>query len=387
MTFRFRSARMSRKYLPPIVALSLLLVVAAAWWLVRSPSAAGRSAGTAANTGPGHPAAVDVSRQVAARLDEALVRLGASKDPGANRLMLADLRRILNSLPPEMVSREVQSFLASARDAATRLEITVESGGGLGDASSLRVFLLDYLGRIDRPAAGAVAAQILAQYTTPDEWAVSLRNFAWANPGAGSEAFLQAKARQLLGNPAWVREPSTGFLEAFDTIVYARGTALLPELAAFVRDRENQAAAHAAYLTLDRLTIAEPTRMLPQLVDQPDLMKGREQSRASLLARADLREPAQRAAVEKYLLDPARDAGELATFAGLYPNANYMVSNNLLTAVDTPKSGQLAAHDRAALAVVDQWLADPRFERLQPLLARIHERLATFVRQAANGTP
>ena len=294
---------------------------------------------------------------------------------------------MLDALPSGVASRVVQSFLASAQDAATQLDVTIEAGGALGDASSLRVFLLDYLGRIDRPAAGAVAVQILSHYTTPDEWAVSLRNYAWANPGSGGEAFLQAKAGQLLSNPAWIREPSTGFLEAFDTIVYAHGTALVPELAALVRDRDNHATAHAAYLTLDRLTITEPALMLKQLVDQPDLMNGREQSRAGLVARADLREPGQRAVVEQYLLDPMRDPGELAAFAGLYPNANYMVSNNLLTTVDTPNRGQLAVHDREALKVIEQWQNDPRFERLKPLLAQIHERVGTFVRQTASGAP
>jgi hypothetical protein len=47
----------------------------------------------------------------------------------------------------------------------------------------------------------------------------------------------------------------------------------------------------------------------------------------------------------------------------------------------------LVAHDREALAVVEQWQQDPRFERLKPQLAQIHERLGTFVRQAASDHP
>jgi hypothetical protein len=35
--------------------------------------------------------------------------------------------------------------------------------------------------------------------------------------------------------------------------------------------------------------------------------------------------------VEKYLLDPQIDPAELNNFAGLYPNANFMISANLLT--------------------------------------------------------
>jgi hypothetical protein len=379
---------MLRKLLPPLALLVLLLAAATVWRFARPPSPAGKSApgatATSANAGARRDVSMDMKTPsalpVAAQLDESLARLVASNNPATNRLILAELRRTLDSLSPGVASREVQRFLSSARDAATKLDVTIEAGGGLGDASSLRVFLLDYLGRIDRSAAGAIAAQILSRETAPDEWAVSLRNYAWANPGPDGKVFLEAKARQFLNHTAWVKDPSAGFLEAFDTIVYAHGTALLPELAALVRDQENRPTSHAAYLTLDRLTIAEPTTMLKQLVEQPELMTGREQSRANLVARADVRVPEQRALVEKYLLDPVRQSEELAAFADSYPNANYMISNNLLTTAETPASGQLAAHDREALKTVEQWQKDPRFERLNSLLARMHKRLRNFVR-------
>jgi hypothetical protein len=382
---------MKRKFFLTIMILLALVIATAIWWFARPGPVTGGSTTSGSTTAPGGTGSADQTafeaRPVTGQLENIRARLAASKDPKANRLILAELRKLLNTLPPTFASREIQAFLASAGDAATQLDVTIESGGGLGDASSLRVFLLDHLGRIDRPAAGAVATQILSRYTTPDEWAVSLRNFAWANPGPAGEAFLQAKARELLSNPGWASDPSAGFLEAFDAIVYAHGTALAPDLAAFLGNRENRAAAHAAYLTLDRLTITEPAAMLKQLVDQPALMTGSEQTRANFLARADVRDPDQRALVEQYLLDPGRGATELATFAGLYPNANFMISNNLLTTVNTPQSGQLAAHDREALKVIEQWQGDPRFARLQPLLAQIHERLGTFVRQAAGNGP
>ena len=320
---------------------------------------------------------------VTTRLDTILVQLTASQEPKASRQLLADLRIFLDGIAPATASLELQSFLAGSKDAATSLDVTIKPGGALDDASSLRVFLLDYLGKIDRPAAGALAARILANYTTPDEWAVSLRNYAWAHSGPEGEAFLRTKSRELLNNPAWLKNPSAGFLEAFDTIVHARGTALTPDLAAIVRDRENRATAHAAYLTLDRLVISEPEAMLKTFVEQPELMSGREQTRANYIARADVREPGQRTLVEKYLLDPALLEQELATFAGLFPNANYMVSNNLLTQVATPTGADLAKHDAAALGVIDEWLSDPRFEKLMPQLKSMRSRLETFVRQAA----
>ena len=312
-----------------------------------------------------------------------LTQLAGSDDGAANRKLLAELRQFLDSLPAQIASREVQNFLAENKDASTKLDMTVKPGGQLGDASSLRVFLLDYLGQIDRPTAGARAAQILSHYTTPDEWAVSLRNYAWANPAPANDEFLQAKSHELLRNPEWIKNPSAGFLEAFDTIVYAHGTTLTPELATLVRDKENRATSHAAYLTLDRLMITEPAAMLKQLVEQPGLMQGREQTRANFLARADVREPEQRALIEQYLMDPARTEQELTTFAGLYPNANYMISNNLLTPTATPKHEDLVAHDRAALEAVRAWQTDERFTKLKPHVETMRARLETFVQQAA----
>ena len=292
---------------------------------------------------------------------------------------------MLDSLPPDVASRVVQAFLKSGQDAGTKLDVTIKPGGDLGDASSLRVFLLDYLGHVDRAAAGNVAMEILSRYTTPDEWAVSLRNFAWANPDSGGLAYLQLKAREFLGNAEWRRNPSVGYLEAFDTIVYAHAVGLAPDLAELMRDKDNKATAHAAYLTLDRLTISDPKAMLTQLVEQPYLMQGREQTRANFVARADIRQPEQRALVEQYLLDPSRSQKELTTFAAIYPNANYMISDNLLTEVRTPTAKDLTASDREALKIVEEWENDPRFERVQPLLTQIHARLENFMQQADRG--
>jgi len=319
-----------------------------------------------------------------ARFDDFRTRLSASNDKETNRRTLAELRKLLDALPHDAASRVIQSFLATGKDAATKLDVTIKPGGNLGDASSLRVFLLDYLGQIDRPAAGVIALQILSTYTTPDEWAISLRNYAWANPEKTSQIFLETKARDLLANQEWLKDPTAGFLEAFDTIVYAHGITLTPELAALLRDKNNRAAGHAAYLTLDRLTITEPAAMLEQFVEQPELMQGREQTRANFVARADLRQPAQRALVEKYLLDPGRNPEEVAAFAALYPNANYMISNNLLSKLETPGATDLPTNDREALKVIEQWQKDPRFEHVKPVIDRMRERLQNFVDQAGS---
>jgi hypothetical protein len=370
-----------------LVALIVLLCFPRCYPPTGRPGPSLPSSGEAGIASPVPAKPVAPAVPIATQLDDICAKLKATKDPAVARKLLAQLREVLNALPHEVASREIRKFLATGDDAATNLDLTVQPGGHLGDASSLRVFLLDYLGSVDPAAAGAIAMQILARSTTPDEWAVSLRNYAWAHPDATDCSYLQQKDRELLANPAWVKNPSAGYLEAFDAIVYARDTAVTPQLAGLLRDTTNRAAGYAAYLTLDRLVIAEPKTMLRTLVDQPGLLKGREKTRADFVARADLAQPDERALVEKYLLDPKRDPQERAQFAGSYPNFNYMLSDNLMSHNETANRDIMVQRDRSSLAVVEQWENDPRFADLQPALATMHARLANFVQQAAPASP
>jgi len=377
-----------------IAGLVLLVAGTTLWWLFHNPSV-GSQKRLGAETAPRLTPSVQLANKrsdqkevilITKGLEDAVARLSAANDPQTARAILAELRQRLDQFPHESSSRALQQFLSSSRDASTKLEITVGPGGALSSASSLRVFLFDYLAQIDRAAAGVVAAQVLSAYTTPDEWTINLRNYAWANPGESARAYLQEKAKELISNPAWRSHPTTGFLESFDIFVYARAVGAAPELTEMVRDSKSPATAHAAYLALDRLTIADPSAMLKQLVEQPDLMKGREQTRANFVARADIGQSDQRELVEQYLLDSTKTPEELDTFAALYPNANLMVSNNLLTPNEKPDEN-LAMKDQAALNIVKDWERDPRFEHVKPVLARIRQRLEDFVSQAASGRP
>ena len=138
---------------------------------------------------------------------------------------------------------------------------------------------------------------------------------------------------------------------------------------------------HAAFLALDRLAAREPASVLSALLETPDLLAGREASRAGMFARADVQDPAQRALLERYLLDPAHAAAELDTFAGVYPNANAFLSANLLTTAPTMNRDIILRHDTAALAVVEGWISDPRFAQVRPQLERMRARLAEFSRR------
>jgi hypothetical protein len=314
-------------------------------------------------------------------LARTLAKLQAGGKGLAARPDLDQLRRALLSAPPADAVAAIRSFLDGKTDAPTGLGFKVGAKGLLNDAPTLRVFLLDCLSRVDPAAAADYARVILGSMDSPDEWAVALRSLAVGDPSADGRQFLEQKLGQMLSNQAWQQNPSAGFLEAFDTAVYLGGTDFVSALSALVRLQDNPAVAHAAYLTLDRLAINEPAALLGALEADPSLMQGREQTRANYFARADVRDPQQRQVLENYLLNPSIGAPELAQFAGLFPNANYMISQNLLTPNPTPDHAALVGRDAASLAAVEQWLADPRFANLQPQLAQTRLRLQQFVQQ------
>jgi hypothetical protein len=327
-----------------------------------------------------HSGASDASRQVR----EAAAAVAVAQSPAEVRRILGRLRNYLVGLPQTVAADAVRDFLDDHDDVATKLEFTIAPDGRLKDAPTLRVWLLDCFGLVDRSAAADYARTILSIPESPDEWAVSLRDYALARSASEDVAFVQNKVRDMIHNLAWLEKPSAGFLEAFDVIVYTRATNLTPDLAELITRKDNRAVSHAAYLTLDRLVIEAPQVVLSQLADNPDAMRGREQTRANYFARADVREPEQLAVLESYMLDSHRTPEELHTFAGIYPSANFMISNNLLSKTNTPAQNDLAAHDREALQVVEGWLADPRFTQLKPELERIQARLSTFVQQAGS---
>jgi len=305
----------------------------------------------------------------------------AELDRAATQARLAQLRRDLASMPKSEALAAIRQFLDSKADAPTHQGFKVAKGGLLDEAPTLRTFLLDELARLDRPAAADYAKVILAGKDSPDEWAVALRNLARGDLTPEDRSLLEHKTEEMLSYIPWQQNPSTGFLEAFDTAVYLGGTNLLPTLSDLVRRQDNPALAHASYLALDRLVINDPADTLSALESNTGLMQGRELTRANYFARADVRDPQQRQVLEKYLLDPRVGAAELDTFAGLYPNANFMISANLLTSDATLDHASLVGRDAEAFRVLHDWLADPRFANLSPQLRKVQARLGEFIRQ------
>ena len=379
----------SRWWLNVVVVLTVVALAAWLWHRRTQPGVAPVANETAAtNTtasilaAPSKPVPAGSSKS---KLQEFTVRLSAAPDAKAARPQLAELRAMLAAMPAKEAVAEIRRLLDSRADAPTRLGFKVASSGGLDEAPTLRTFLLDEMARLDPAAAAEYAKVILASKDSPDEWAVALRNLARGDASAEGRALLEQKTGELLQHEPWQAGPSVGYLEAFDAAVFVGGTNLLPALSDLVRRKDNQAVAHASFLTLDRLVINDAVPTLTALQAAPDWMEGREQTRANYFARGDVRDPRQREILENYFSNPKLSAAELEAFAGTFPNANYMISANLLTENRTPDHGTLATRDAESLRVVQQWMADPRFAKQRPALEKISRRLEEFVRQANQG--
>jgi hypothetical protein len=344
-----------------------------------SPGTARATALTKTSSGSG-PAAT-MKTQLDGILHGALAGLEEAQYPAAKSRILAELRQALATGSTSEVSAAIRRFLDSKADASTGQGFKIGGHGTLKESPTLRTYLLDYLGQIDPAAAAEYAHVILNTKDSPDEWALALRNLAKGDTSPDAQTFLEQKTDELLRYQAWQQNPSEGYLEAFDTAVFVGGTNLVPALTDLVRRQDNPAVAHAAFLALDRLVINNTADVLAVLLAQPDLMQGREQTRADYFARADVQDPRQRELVEQYLLDPRISTPELQQFAGTFPNANYMVSENLLTPAPTPNSTSLADRDAASLRVIQQWLTNPQFAGARPQLEQLSVKLAGFIKQ------
>ena len=323
-----------------------------------------------------HPA----DESVRAPADDALVsafdRFKASPD---SQQSLKDLQQKLAKMPPAEAAAWIRDFLKSGKDKATGLTFEIGGDHALVQWPTFRTFLIDALQKIDPAAAADISRDILSKPTTADEWALALRNIGLADQSKETNTTLREKTEALINNPAWQAAPSIGYLNAFDVLVHTRAVQSTPLLSNLIQRKDRKDLAHAAFLTLDRIVQRDPVEVLNRLAADKELQQSRPEMAAQQFARADLRDPAQQAIVRSWLLDPARTGTELNSFAGIYPNNNHFVSNNLLTTEPTQSGADLASHDRAALEILNSWSADPTFTPVKDQLATMISRLNGFV--------
>ena len=304
-------------------------------------------------------------------------RLLALLQFGANPAELAALKRELLASEPNASISAILAFLSSGRDAATGLDFTLGERGALDAAPTLRTMLLDVLGQIARTsrsdAAAKYARTLLESKTSADEWALALRNVAWHEPTA--TPYLAAKMRELLAHTPWRERPSAGMLEAFDVIVFAKDASFVQDLADAQRADQRELS-HAAAIALDRLAEQTPLDVMNYLNTHPTTLAERPMLRADYYAKADVSQPAQRAALEVYLGRPDIALTEKGKLLQALAAPGSFVSENLLTESAPPPADDGTAARREALGkVAADWLATNRFPDLTAPLTQLERRL------------
>lgn len=267
----------------------------------------------------------------------------------------------------------ILEFLRSGQDASTGKGFVVGKDGNLDESTTLRVYLMDQLGRLSREAGSGAAVEVaretLQQFGSPDEWAISMRNIAWLDPA--SRGFLQERVNAMLNHAEWRDQPTAGMLESFDVIVHSCAMVTVPQLAQWVAATDSPLA-RASGVALDRLATSSALALTTLLNQQPDLLSAAPLERADLFAHADLANADQRAQLENYMLRPDVNARERKKFfSGLIQTGRF-VSNNLVTPYVPPETPVEAGQRLETLTkTVNQWLRDPRFTGLTDELAAL----------------
>jgi hypothetical protein len=296
---------------------------------------------------------------------------GADLKPGD----LDAFRRAILEAPRGEAIRALVAFLATGRDATTGEAFSVGDHGELAGAPTFRVLLLDLLGRLCRDAKSSealtVSRGLLDHKTSADEWAIALRNVGWAAPQ--DTAFLTAKARELLHYQPWRQQPTAGYREAFDVIVFARAVPLIPDLTE-VLVGDDQSLQTSAAVALDRLAELAPLDAMTFLNQNRAELAQKPFLRADYFSKADFSQASQRAAVETYLSRPDVQVTEKAKMLAVLASPGSFASDSLLT--QPPPDEFPPQRVEALRRTVGEWLVNSRFPELAGPLRQLQLQIA-----------
>lgn len=381
----------------PLVFIAILAVVGSVlWWALRSrPAQVPQGQATTGveeagnvRSGPqssrneressGNPpdvAGQDYRASVDRMIRAALAALKKGDVEEADRI-LAEFEKMMRDKPDRMAAVDaIMDFLNTGEDAPTGKGFVVGEDGKLVEANTLRVYLMDWLGVLCNNSGRGddvrLAREILQGFGSADEWAISMRNFAWDAPE--HREFLMERVNAMIRHPQWQQQPTTGMLEAYDVIVHTGSMEAVPELARQISLPESPVG-RASGVALDRLATTHALELTTLLNRQPDLLSATPMVRADLFAHADLAAPEQRAQLETYLLRPDVDAAEREKFFSSLVQTGQFVSHNLITPYVPPEEPAQAAERLGKLVqAVNGWMRDSRFGAISGELSAFGE--------------
>jgi hypothetical protein len=373
-----------------LLTLAAVFFFLAAWWsrtkglapqpalvdsTIRQSSLPQRESGVSA------PPALNGSSQTGNNLIAPWVAGLDRRSPQITQQRLGELLGMLRALPPSDAARHIIGFLDTGVDALTGMRFRVGPGGRLAATPSLRVALLDWLADFDPLAARAYSEKIY-QSSDPDEWAVALRNH-WRIVGSVEPAFVE-RVKAMFGREAWFQNPSGGFVESMDFAVAiggADGWSILTGVLA-----RGDGLRRVALAALDAWTIQDRSMAITQLVQPGQTPSPVDaQTRAALLARADVGDTTQKDHVRDYLLSPRIGREEKAEFLRQFPNQNMILGHRLVTTTRPTSWKGGAELDAVALRFVDDLIRAGAVQDIRVDLAASRERLQRFVESAQRG--
>ncbi|MEO7098949.1 MAG: hypothetical protein ABI162_06275 [Luteolibacter sp.] len=325
---------------------------------------------------PGNTATPDAA--VAAFIRKSLEDFRDNHDPVQAREFLRLLRESLRQAPEDGAAAAIVDFLKTGADAPTGLPFSVGPDGMMDTVPTLRLALLDLLPSLDPMVALEIARELMDQQTSPDEYALSLRNLAWNDLDGDLHNELTDRFLELLETP-WLNQPSAGFLESFDVAVEAGGSRMFDGLISVARGtiaKPNAAVSQATYISLDRMIVRDRTLLTQEFSKEAAWTDFPPQQRASMLSRLDITQPKQRELFVRYLSSVPHPAGELDYFAKIFPNQNYLAGYHLVTAAETtPGIADVMAADAQVLKELDTLTASLTGDAAAAVL-KIKQRLA-----------
>lgn len=284
------------------------------------------------------------------------------------------MRAALLSAPKSEAIAAILKFLATGQDASTGESFSVGTRGELSGAPTFRVLLLDLLGRLCREnktnEALTFSKQLLEHKTSADEWAIALRNTGWADPK--NTAYLERKAREMLTYQPWRQQPSAGFREAFDVVVFSQSTSLIPELADMLTGEDPSLQTSAA-VALDRLAERAPLAAMNFLNQNQAELANKPYLRADYFSKADFTQPAQRSAVETYLARTDVEIPEKVKLLAVFASPGSFAADSLLT--DPPPEEFPPERTAALRTAIGDWLAAGKFPELTTAMRQLQRQI------------
>jgi hypothetical protein len=188
----------------------------------------------------------------------------------------------------------------------------------------------------------------------------------------------------MFGREAWFQSPSGGFVESMDFAVAIGGSDGWSILTGVLA--RGDGLRRVALAALDAWTIQDRSTAITQLVQSGQTSSPVDsQTRAALLARADVRDTTQKDHIRDYLLSPRAGREEKAEFLRQFPNQNMILGHRLVTTTRPTSWKGGAELDAVALRFVDDLIRSGAVQGLRVELEASRERLQRFVESARRG--